>query len=221
MQSQSAVAYEQIKEMIFHMELLPGARIPELQISAKLNLSRTPIHDALRRLESEGLVRIGQNRGATVSQFTDEEVREIGAVRLAQDIMAAQLASYYGSAADFARLDALAEECEQASAQGDVYGRIRLDNDFHLAVAAISGNSRLLAQQQAVYQQIHLIQVSKYVDIEQSLMQIHHHKPLVEAIRRGDTAAIRTLLCQHVKDFYDIDPFLLKCFGYEEGETPA
>ena len=112
MRSQSAIAYEQIKYMIFHMELLPGARIPELQLSARLDLSRTPIHDALRRLESEGLVRIGHNRGATVAVFTDEEIREIGAIRLSQDILCAQLASYYGSASDFDRLDSLSDACE-------------------------------------------------------------------------------------------------------------
>ena len=90
--------------MIFRMELLPGTRIPELQISAKLSISRTPIHDALRRLESEGLVTINQNRGATVSCFSEEEIREIGAIRLCQDILSSQLASYYGSAADFDQL---------------------------------------------------------------------------------------------------------------------
>ena len=82
MSSQSEAAYRQIKEMIFRMEFLPGARISELQVSAKLSISRTPIHDALRRLESEGLVTIGHNRGATVNCFTDDEIKEIGEIRL-------------------------------------------------------------------------------------------------------------------------------------------
>ena len=73
MTSQSELAYQQIKEMIFHMELLPGDRVPELQIAAKLSISRTPIHDALRRLEGEGLLRLERNRGATVIQFSDAE----------------------------------------------------------------------------------------------------------------------------------------------------
>lgn len=198
--------------MIFRMELLPGARIPELQIAAKLSISRTPIHDALRMLEAEGLVTIGHNRGATVTCFSDEEIREIGVIRLSQDILSAQLASYYGSASDFDELLHLADLCEEASAKGDVYGRIQLDNDFHLAIAKISRNTRLIAQQQAIYQQIYLIQVSKYVDIEQSLLQIHHHKALVEAIRSGDLKKTRELLCHHLQDFYHIDPYVLSCY---------
>ena len=220
MSSQSAAAYQQIKDMIFRMELLPGTRISELQLSAKLSISRTPIHDALRKLESEGLVTIGHNRGATVTCFTDDEIREIGEIRLLQDIFSAELAAYYGSASDFDQLERLAESCEEAAARGDVYGRIRTDTEFHLAISRVSGNSRLIAQQYAIYQQIHLIQVSKYTDIEDSLLQIHHHKPLVAAIRSGDLEAVRALLCQHVKDFYRIDPYLLKCYGCTaDGET--
>lgn len=213
MSSQSELAYEKIKEMIFHMELLPGARVPELQISAKLSISRTPIHDALRRLAAEGLVSIGHNRGATVTCFTDDEVKEIGAIRLSQDILSAQLASYYGSASDFDYLSHLADLCEEASSKGDVYGRIQTDNDFHLAIANITGNARLIRQQQALYQQIHLIQISKYVDVAHSLIQIHHHRPIVAALRSGDQDELRSLICQHIKDFYRLDPYLIKCYA--------
>ena len=195
------------------MELLPGARIPELQISAKLCISRTPIHDALRRLESEGLVTIGPNRGAAVTCFSDDEVKEIGTIRLSQDILAAELAAYYGSASDFDQLDRQADDCEAAAAKGDIYERIHSDLDFHLAISQISGNSCLINQQYAIYQQIHLIQVSKYTDVEHSLIQIHHHKPIVAAIRSGNLDSARSLICQHVKDFYRIEPYLLKCYG--------
>ncbi len=198
------------------MELLPGTRIPELQISAKLSISRTPIHDALRRLESEGLVTINQNRGATVSCFSEEEIREIGAIRLCQDILSSQLASYYGSAADFDQLLHLAEVCEEAAARGDVYGRIQTDCDFHLAIAQISGNTRLISQQQTIYQQIRLIQISQYVDVAHSLVQIHHHKPIVEAIRNGETDKLRELFCEHLKDFHHLDTYIIKCCGGTE-----
>ena len=211
--SQSTMAYQKIKDMIFRMELLPGTRIPELQIATLLSISRTPIHDALRRLASEGLVTIGSNRGATVICFTDDEIKEIGAIRLSQDILSAQLAAYYGSTSDFDKLKSLAEACEEAAAKGDIYGRIRADDDFHLAISRISGNSHLISQQYAIYQQVHLIQVSKYTDIAHSLVQIHHHKAIVSAIRGGDLDEVRTLIFQHIKDFHCLDPYLLKCYG--------
>lgn len=217
MPSQSSEAYRRIKDMIFRMELLPGSRIPELQIAARLHISRTPIHDALRRLAAEGLVTIGHNRGATVNRFTDEEIREIGTLRLSQDILSAQLAAYYGSASDFERLEELAQACEDAAAQGDIYGRIQRDSAFHLAIAEISRNSHLVRQQYALYQQIHLIQISKYTNVEQSLVQIYHHKPLIAAIRGGDLTEVNRLICQHIQDFYQVEPYLLRCYQGGQG----
>ncbi len=208
MRSQSSIAYEKIKEMIFQLELLPGARISEVQIAKKLSLSRTPVHDALRRLASEGLVRIEANKGATVSEFSDEEIREIGAVRLSLDLLSQQLASYYGSAADFDNLDKLAEICAHASSQGDIYGRIRKDCDFHLAISEISKNQKLIEQQRKIYQQIYLIQISKYTGIEDSMVQICHHKPLVAAMRKGDLEQIRSLTYQHLFEFYRLNSYL-------------
>lgn len=198
--------------MIFCMELLPGAKISEVQIAKKLNLSRTPIHDALRQLSAQGLVTIVANRGASVADFTPAEIKAIGTIRLSQDLLAAQLLSYYGCAADFEYLEQLAEQCAQASAQGDVYSRIKLDIAFHLAIARLSKNALLLEEQTAIFQRVHLIQISKYTDVEQSLLQIHHHKPLIEAMRQGDLKQIRHLVYEHIAHFYEIDPYLSKCY---------
>lgn len=93
------------------MELLPGDRVPESQIAEKLSTSRTPIHDAQRKPEAEGLVVIERNRGAGTAEFTPEQVKEIGALRLSQDILSVQLAAYYGCVSDLDRLRALADAC--------------------------------------------------------------------------------------------------------------
>ena len=83
---------------------------------------------------------------------------------------------------------------------------------FHMEIARISGNERLMKQQYAIYQQVRLIQVSKYTDIQHSLVEIHHHKPMIAAIRGGDIREARALICQHVKDYYRIDPYLLRFY---------
>ena len=198
--------------MIFHLNLLPGNKISEPQIAAKLSLSRTPVHNALLQLSAEGLVRIEPNKGATVMDFSDSEISDIGIVRLAQDILSAELTSYYGRAIDFDILDELANNCKEAASRGDVYMRIKSDNDLHLKIAEMSNNIFLYRQQYALYQQIHLIHISRYTNIQDSLLQIHHHVPLVQAIRQRDISSIRNLLCTHLKDFYKINDFMLKNF---------
>lgn len=200
------------------MELRPGTKISEPEMAAKLSISRTPVHDALRKLQAEGLVSIGLNRGASVMCFSDDEIKEIGTVRLAQDVLAAELASYYGSASDFERLSCMADACEIAASQGDIYGRIQKDVAFHVEISKISGNTRLMNQQYAIYQQIQLIQISKYTDIQHSLVEIRHHKPIISAIRGGDIKEARSLICQHVRDYYRIDPYLLRFYDYQTAE---
>lgn len=201
--------------MIFRLELLPGTHIPEIQLSEKLSLSRTPVHDALRRLAAEGLVTISQNRGATVTSFSEKEIQEIGVMRLSQDILSAQLAAYYGSSADFDRLYQMAEKCEEVTASGDIYGRIASDRDFHLEISRIAGNARLIKQQEMIYQLVYLIQISQYVDVAHSLLQIHHHKPIVEAVRRADIDELSNLYCEHLQEFHHLDPNL---FGNRDGK---
>ncbi|MCH4072105.1 GntR family transcriptional regulator [Pseudoramibacter sp.] len=224
MASQSTTAYKKIKEMIFHMELLPGDKISEPQISSLLEISRTPVHDALRKLSSEGLVTIGRNRGASVTKLSDKEIQDLGTIRLSQDILSANLAAYYGSAADFAKLYQMADICEEAAASGDVYRRITADKDFHLAIAKVSGNTYLYRQQYALYQQVHLIQITKYRDIQTSLIQVHLHRPLIESIQNSDLDRAATLLYDHIKDFHHLDPYVKQCFVHtacDEDKDPA
>ncbi len=85
-----------------------------------------------------------------------------------------------------------------------------------MKIAEISGNTNLYQHQYSVYQQIHLIQISKYTSIEDSLLQIHHHLPIIEALRNGEIAKLRKLICMHIQDFFQIDPYLLKCYGTDE-----
>lgn len=219
--SQVSVAYTKLKEMIFHMELLPGERIPELQIAEKLAISRTPIHDALRHLAADGLVTISRNRGAAVRRFTDREVCELGTIRLSQDILSAKLASYYGNTAAFDNLRRLAEANQSAAAEGNIYLRIKIDNDFHLEITKIANNQHLYDLQYELYQQIYLVHILRYTDVKNSLVQIEHHLPLIEAIRKADMDKISQLLCAHLKDFYQIDPYVLKCFGYTPDAAAA
>ena len=194
------------------MELLPGEHIAEPQLSSMLGISRTPIREALRLLEAEGMVVLSRNRGAAVRSFTEEEISQIGAVRLSGDILAARLAAYYGSASDFDRLARIADECAGAAAAGDAYGRISLDCDFHLGIARVSGNEPLYRQLHALYQQVRLIHISQYSGIEDSLVQIHHHGPILDAVRSGDLRAVSALICDHIRDFYHIHPYLLECY---------
>lgn len=205
----SVEAYDHIKQMILHLEIKPGERIPEERIASQLGSSRTPIREALRKLSAEGLVQLYPKRFAEVCNYSQDSVRQIGALRLSQDILSAQLALHYGSNADFAYLRTLADKCEEGARIGNIYDRIKNDCDFHMGIAQISGNQMLIKYQQELYMRIHLIQISKYSSIEDSLMQIQHHHDIVDALTNRDFQRTKKIICTHLQNFFDIDKALI------------
>jgi len=199
-------AYEQIKNMILHLDIKPGERIPEEKIARFIDGSRTPVREAMRRLSAEGLVNIYPRRYAQVACFDEEAVRQIGTVRLSQDLLSCSLAIQYGTPEQFAQLESLAKQCEFGAKSGNIYNRIAYDSAFHLGIAQIGGNDLLIQNQKKTYLLVHLIQISKYTGVEDSLKQISHHKEIVDSLCARDySRACRTVIA-HLKDYFKIDP---------------
>lgn len=209
----SQQAYKHIKHMILNLEIKPGDRIPEESIANQLGSSRTPIREALRKLENDGLIFLYPKCFAEVAHYDEDTIRHIGELRLAQDILAAQLALYYGSNADFSKLRQLAQKCENEARTGNIYNRIKLDIDFHLGIAQISRNQILIKSQQQLYLRIHLIQISKYTDIKNSLKQIQHHQEIIDALINGDSQKVREVICDHLKDFFNIPNSIIEQYA--------
>jgi DNA-binding GntR family transcriptional regulator len=201
----SKKVYEQIKRMILHLEIKPGERIPEEKLANFVNGSRTPVREALRKLANEGLVNIYPRRFSEVAYYDEEAVKQIGVVRLSQDLLSCQLAIMHGSNADFALLRQLAEKCEIGAKSGNIYERIAFDSEFHLQIAEIGGNKFLIQNQKKLYLLIHLIQISKYTSVEDSIAQIQNHKDIVEALYNRDFEKIKVVVCKHLQSFYNID----------------
>ena len=204
--------YDDIKDKILHLELRPGERISEEFISQQMNISRTPIREALQRLHNDGLITLYPKRHAEITYYDNEMIRQIGTLRLSQDILAAQLAMYYGCDADFNILAEIAKECEAAGRQGDIYERIQLDTDFHLKITEISRNSLLMKHQRELYIRVHLIQVIKY-NAEVSMRLSTHHKKMADMLRKKDEEAIICQICEHLTDFHKLDMHIVNKYS--------
>lgn len=204
--------YNDIKEKILRLEMRPGERVSEEFISQQMGISRTPVREALQRLNNDGLITLYPKRHAEITYYDDDMIRQIGTIRLSQDILAAQLAMYYGSDADFDALVKISEECEESGRQGDVYKRIQLDTDFHLKITEISRNSLLMKHQREVYMQLHLIQIIKYKK-EVSMRLSAHHKTMVDMMRKKDEEAIICKICEHLTDFHRLDTHIVNKYS--------
>jgi DNA-binding GntR family transcriptional regulator len=197
--------HEYVKNMILKSELKPGEKIPEEKIAAQLGVSRTPIREAMRVLSVQGLVKIYPNRFAEVVTLTHKETQDLGLLRITLDSLAAQYAIQFGSNADFQKLQRIADECKAAALEGDIYHRIKKDCDFHIEMTRIGRNELLLKMQKELYLKVHLLQASKYQDVEDSLRKIEHHDVIVKHLVNRDIDSVLKDIYLHLSSFYDIN----------------
>lgn len=136
--------YRALKDGILTGRLAPGEVISEVEASRRWSVSRTPVREAIRQLEQEGLVLWSPRRGATVAGISVAGVRDVYETREVLEELSARLVAERGAAEDQERLARLAEGVERAHRAGRYLEGMRLDNDFHRTMARATGN-RVLA----------------------------------------------------------------------------
>ncbi len=139
----SEAAYRRLREAILNGQISMGSRINELELAGAWNVSRTPIRDALRRLEAEGLVQAVPGRGVVVPGLSPADVDELYELREVLEGRAARRAAERSTAEFHARLNTLIKAFGSALKQGDFDQMVAIDADLHADIAAMSGNGRL------------------------------------------------------------------------------
>ena len=201
------IAYDHIKEMILKKKINCGDRINEQLIGETLNMSRTPIREAIRRLSNEGILVLIPNCYAEVISFTDESIRELGTVRITMDCLSAQLAIQNGSNKDFSELKEISDKCALASQEGDWFDQIKYDCEFHLKLIEISENKVLYNIQRNLVLKTRLLQTSR-VDEKSSRLpscDINQHLEILNALFERDPIKVINAIKQHLAPFYSLD----------------
>ena len=134
------VVFNTLRTSILTGELKPGERLMEIHLADKLGVSRTPIREAIRKLELEGLVTMIPRRGAEVAQITEKNLRDVLEVRRALEHLACELAIDCASDAELAELGAIIDELGRAETPGEA---ARIAFRFQHELAFVGGNSIL------------------------------------------------------------------------------
>jgi len=135
--------YERMVSAILDHRLPPGTKLVEDKLAGAFGVSRTRIRPVLVRLASEQVVTLTPHRGATITQPTEQEAREVFEARRLIEPTLVALFITHASEADMARLKACIDEEESARLAGDVRRAIRLSGDFHLHIAERAGHRTL------------------------------------------------------------------------------
>jgi DNA-binding GntR family transcriptional regulator len=186
-------AYEQIRDAIVAGELAPGERLRDAELADRLGTSRTPIREALRRLDDEGLVVTEPNSSTRVAPLDADVATEAFPVLAALHALATRLGVPALTPALDDRMERTNERRREALARGDTRAAIALDDDFHGVLVAAARNRELARTIERLLPKIHRLDVHPLDALSEA--EVHDdHGPILEACRARDAALASRLV---------------------------
>ena len=183
--SQGEAAYAQLLSAIRAGDFAPGDRLRETDVAARLNLSRTPVREALRRLEAEGIVEHRPRLGAVIRQLSHGELVELYEMRIVLERTAAQMAAKHAAAAE---VDAL-RDLNAAIAASTSAQAAALNQDFHRGIYLATRNRFLLDSARALNNALMLMGPTTLDDAARISTVTAQHTDILDAIEAGDANA--------------------------------
>ena len=192
------VVFNTLRQAILRGELKPGERLMEIQLANKLGVSRTPIREAIRKLELEGLVLMIPRRGAEVAEITEKSLRDVLEVRRALEELAVKLACRKIQPEEIQELKDAAKEFERALQSKDVTLFAEADVKFHDIIYRITDNQRLIQLLYNFREQMYRYRVEylKREDAHETLVK--EHQVIIEMIEKGDEENAMKAVCAHI-----------------------
>lgn len=203
------VVFNTLRNAILTGQLKPGERLMEVHLANKLGVSRTPIREAIRKLELEGFVTMIPRKGAEVAKISEKSLKDVLEVRRALDVLIAELACERISKEELEELRLAAEEFERATVDSkkladasdntaDITAVAKADVAFHDIIIASTRNMRLqslvnnLAEQMYRYRFVYLTDTTIHPNL------VKEHKAIYEAILKRDSKAAKEAARIHI-----------------------
>lgn len=194
--------YESLRDAVCDGILKPGYRLREVALAQQFRVSSTPIREALRRLDHEGLVTLEPRRGAVVTQPVLRDVTDLLEVREVLGVAGVRAAALRaaGNPARVEEVEAVLAEAEASVAAGDQRTFFRCDVRFHVAINRIGGNDAIRRLDEVVQRQIHQARRSTARFAPDRMAESHkEHQAIFEAIMTGDPDTAEAAFRHHVR----------------------
>lgn len=192
------ITYERLREAILDGEYAAGDRLKERDIATAIGVSTTPVKDALRRLEHEGLVVGVPLRGSYVASNIDTALTEMGLVRAALEGVAAKLAATKADDDDTARLADQLEKMGDATTKRDRHMAVEANTEFHQAIHHIAGNNLLHQMLEIVRSYDRVSRVRALADDDELERGLADHTVVFNAISVHDPELAETQMRKHI-----------------------
>lgn len=192
------VVFNTLRQAILRGELKPGERLMEIQLANKLGVSRTPIREAIRKLELEGLVITIPRKGAEVAEITEKSLRDVLEVRRVLEELAVSLACDRMGEEEIGKLRWAAREFKKTLSYNDVTKVAEADVAFHDIIYHATGNERLVQMLFNLREQMYRYRVEYLKRKESHPRLLAEHDQIVEMISKRDKAAATKAVCAHI-----------------------
>lgn len=199
-QSTAALIADRLREAITRGVFPPGTQLGEVDLAARLGVSRGPLREAMQRLVQEGLLRGERHRGLFVVDLGIEDVRDIYAVRLAVEQAAARMALRRDRQAAVAALTSAQQAIVAAAASGDPVRLADADHDFHIALVRSSGSPRLQRMAQTLLAETRMCLTALQATRPAPETLVAEHQALLDAVAGGAESRLIGLLAAHMAD---------------------
>ena len=195
-----SVVQSELERMILAGELVPGEKLTEVALAARLGVSRGPLREAFRMLEEAGLVRTEKNRGVFVRDLPVEEAIEIFDMRAAMEELVGRRLAGSILPADLKEIRGSVEQMEQAVKAKDAPRYHRLNLGFHDRLVELAGNAKMTSIYRKLIKELSLFRRLNLVDGGLMPMSVGEHRQIVKAIASGDRNAAGRAMYDHVMD---------------------
>ena len=192
------VVFQTLRQAILKGELQPGERLMEIKLADRLGVSRTPIREAIRKLELEGLVVMVPRKGAAVANITEKDTKDVLEVRRTLEMFAVEVACERITAEQLEQLKKAAKAFEASKGSMDVIRIAETDMQFHEVIYEATQNERLVQMLNNLRENMYRYRIEYLKDPNYYDSLMREHREILEAIVAGDKQRARACMESHI-----------------------
>lgn len=192
------VVFMTLRQAILKGDMEPGERLMEITLANKLGVSRTPIREAIRKLELEGLVNMVPRKGAVVASISEKDMRDVLEVRVTLEELAVKLAVQNMEEADIDQLKRAAKNFESAVISREIVEIVEADVVFHDVIYNRTNNNRLIQIINNLREQMYRYRLEYIKDARTHSILISEHQDIINALEKKNVEEAKTAVRQHI-----------------------
>ena len=194
------IVFETLREAIINQTLKPGERLMEIQLADEMGVSRTPVREAIRKLELEGLVVMVPRKGAYVAGISMKDILEVYVLRSALEALAASLAAARITDEELEKMERQVLKEAEETELNNLSGIVAIDTTFHDLLYQAAHNQRLVQFINILQEQLQRFRAASLSKPGRSKTALDEHKKIVEALGERDARLAAKLATEHIEN---------------------